>query len=174
MRRDWGLLSDPLPLPVPHVLSFPAPSRIPARAGEQVSDHESLKHLLPRGRRCVAPISWCGFLQFTPPVCQSQSLTARRSLSWNLTSVPAVCLLPWHWPGSFTETHTAWGPPPESQLPLSCGGDGACVCLGTVCCLLAMIRGEAFPVPERAGSDTVLSPSEEKVGFVWSSRLVKR
>lgn len=150
MRRDWGLLSDPLPVPVPHLLSFPAPSRIPARAREQVSDHESLKHLLPRGRQWVAPISWWGFLQFTSPVCQSQSLTAHCSLSWNLTFVPAVCLLPWHWPGSLTETHTAWGPPPESQLPPSCGGDSASVCWGTLCCLLAMVRGEALCLNEQA------------------------
>lgn len=111
------------------------------------SVHESLEHFLSKGQRWVGGAHLTvGLLEFTPPVCQSQPLTAQVLVLEPdfLSSLVLVLRFP-----SLTDR------PPAVHLLRAISrppvrADGACVCLETFCYLLAMVRGEALCLNEPA------------------------
>lgn len=106
------------------------------------SVHESLEYFLSKGQRWVEPISLWG--------CWSSPLLSA-SLSPSLVLEPdffSSLVLVLRFP-SLTDR------PPAVHLLRAIShppvrADGACVCLETFCCLLAMVKGEALCLNEPA------------------------
>lgn len=100
----------------------------------------------------MAPVS-VGLLEFTPPICPSPS-PAGRPLPQLLFLFLGPVLTG---SGSFTNTQPAVGGCLRKV-------EGAPVCLATVCCLLAVIRGEAPGLNEQAQTQSSI-PGREKWGL---------